>query len=397
MREKSKAPNQSGIRFVPLLFSLLLISRWIDDIYTKSFYWKSGLIVGCLFWLSLEMGLTLTAALIATIFLVSYSENRNLLKSLFEIFNFLFPLFITISILILGVTPKIVTNTSSLSEFILLFGVSGYGGLKSDLSFTASIMIGFSLFIVFSICLKVRRFEKINSNEIWQFLISIIILVWHYYYFNRMAEWNLWFNWLLLVLLASSYFTYSTPKEILGNTLNTIFLNNKKPLSFRIALLMLAIAFFGQTVSSSRTSLVQLKSHIDNQLNRSCVYQYRNAGFCFDNNTAVTIRNYLDDLRKFDFRYTIILSEVSTITRLEGFNKGLSFYSAFDAVTVSDIERMKRNIERHPAYLMIWPDREGTLSIARGTAFKEQVNFILGNDSMNIQPIGRSFEGVDLK
>ena len=368
-------PNQSGLRFLPIAFSLFLISVLIPKLDSRTFFYSAAIICSFNVWLNPETGIILAFGVLVMLFFLKLNSGKGITK----IFLYLteFGLFFTSITLLLCVfiTPLFVRDISSFSDFILLFGKTGYGGLKGKISLSAAIFLIFGLFSLLSVSLKVRTCANINSNEIWRVFISTVMLLWHSYYFNRMDEWNLWFNWVLFVFLISSYFSdfkYGTSLEILIRRLRT------RSIFFVLIFVLIASSLLSQSIYSIKTSAPLFNKMIE--LGMRCEGGDLAMGLCLKGDAKDQFRSYITDVRMLDKKNTIVLSELTTITRLDGFNKNLNFYTPYDAVVYQQIPILKNKIEILNPKFIAWHAPDSAASKARGVSFDQQIGLIvLGN------------------
>ena len=100
-------------------------------------------------------------------------------------------------------------------------------------------------------------------------------------------------------------------------------------------------------------------------------------GLCLKGDAKDQFRSYTADVRTLDKKNTIVLSELTTITRLDGFNKNLNFYTPYDAVVYQQIPILKNKIEMLNPKFIAWHTPDSTISKARGAAFDQQIGLII--------------------
>ena len=365
-------PNQSGLRFLPIVFSLLLISFITQKSNTRYFCYLTALICSFTVLLSPETGIILVCGVLVMLFFSGLNSGNGIKKLFLHLIEFCL-FFISMTLLLcVFITPIFVRDILSFSDFIFLFGKTGYGGLKGKLSLTAAIFLIFGLIPLISAALKIRARERINSNEIWRVLVATVMLLWHSYYFNRMAEWNLWFNWILFVILISSYFAGVTYRTALENLFQCFSSNN---ILFGLVFVLIVSSLLYQSIYSIKVSYPLFLKMI--QVGTKCEDGDLVIGLCLKGDAKDQFRSYTADVRTLDKKNTIVLSELTTITRLDGFNKNLNFYTPYDAVVYQQIPILKNKIEMLNPKFIAWHTPDSTISKARGAAFDQQIGLII--------------------
>ena len=118
-------------------------------------------------------------------------------------------------------------------------------------------------------------------------------------------------------------------------------------------------------------------------------------GLCLKGDTRDQFRSYTTDLRTLDKKNTIVLSELTTITRLDGFNKNLSFYTPYDAVVYQQIPILKNKIEMLDPKFIAWHSPDSVISKARGASFDQQIRLIVFRNKID-QPNINVYGGLNV-
>lgn len=225
------------------------------------------------------------------------------------------------------VNPLMNKSTESIFNFLLIFGgASGYGGMSDKISINALMFFFVATFILTRTVFQLKN-KKLTVDTIWQASIAVILLVWLYYYINRMAEWNLWFHWVLLVLLLSPYLTY-------GNLLKMI--SNKFDKKTKMLFCCISLFLAGQTAYSARLTMEStLKSYKLAYV--GCDESNFFGVFYVDNFNDSRLKNQFNELLKFEREKTTVLSAFSTNIRLLGFNEEFPWNTTMDIIYKKDL------------------------------------------------------------
>ena len=181
------------------------------------------------------------------------------------------------------------------------------------------------------------------SVDAYEAAIGTIMLVWLMYYVNRMAEWNLWFQLVLLALLIAPRITFEGWRQLF-----------RKPLRYGVTFSMIIVCLIGgQLISSSFQFTRQAIGWFGAQ-NQSC-----GDGMILDGKCLPWLRGSKFELQinalteGYSPAETLVLSGVSTYARLHGFNDGFPWYGPMEAIRKKDVELIVDWIEKHgPKYIL---------------------------------------------
>lgn len=295
-------PNQSGIRFIPFIFCLILFHYELQRFPNFKFFNLFIITLICIF-CNFETGILLFIGILSSLFLfyihniinIKYFTKQLFILSIFVVLIFYF--------------LKIPTYLSSNYKYFLSFN-TGYGGFSDRLSINAT----FFLFISsYNIILILQNSKRLTKNIIWTFSISIMMFVWIFYYINRMTEWNLWFEWVLLIFLISKNFNL---------------------IKFNLIKFIITIFIFGQSFYSFKVASTNLSSKIH-------YYFYEkkrkpNFSFFYIMPDISNLNNKISELNNYNIDSTIVLSSLSTYIRVKGYNLKFPWTDIFDIKYIND-------------------------------------------------------------
>jgi hypothetical protein len=310
-----KFPNHSGVRYLPLLLGLLGIGY---ELSTHRFrIWVLALIGGALLLANIETGLALTVGIVAALFFQGISASKSVFVPFIAIAKFLVLEIVTFSLFGATLIPLLLPDSSEFFRFLSVFGGSGFGGLKAKLSITACVVIIVAAFTLIENSYRARR-DTLDHKAIWEVFVATLMLVWLTYYMNRMHEWNLWFQWLLLTLWSFSRFASEANS---GNERGLIRLSR---LSFAPSLLLAIVTAVtcGQGLTSTLGTIrpaLALRSIFRPNLTTDDS-AYLTSGFMLKGDLGREVKKHLDDLERFDKNESYVLSNLATLVRLRGFN-----------------------------------------------------------------------------
>ncbi|OPL14362.1 MAG: hypothetical protein AVO39_09265 [delta proteobacterium MLS_D] len=334
-------PNQTGIRYIPILASLIVLV--LEMRRTQFRIWLLASAAAVFVILSPETGLATTAGYIVAIVLKRYDPKLPIASIASTFMRFGMAFFVTGmagSVLVIG--PILKNSPGELFQFLSLFAIGGYGGLVEKPSMSATLLFFVATATILDSVWRARRGDIVMTDA-YGAAVATIMLIWLMYYVNRMAESNLWFQWVLLVLLIAPHLT----REVWQNLF-------RKPLKYGVPIgAIIACMMGGQIVSSSlQIGLVAGESFSwqfvrcdDNMtVDGKCLPWF--PGSKFELQMNVLIENYSPD-------ETLVLSGVPTYVRLRGFNDGVPLYSPMEARYEKDVDGIVNWIERHgPKYIL---------------------------------------------
>jgi hypothetical protein len=367
-------PNQSGIRFIPLIAALLASHFAINRFQLSRLVVTIGCIAGVSIWLNVETGLAFMAGICAMIFFSARNESHTVIHSLLLSTSVISIALIISLILFYGLTTNLVADTTSIMDFLLLFGVSGYGGYNNSLSISAVFMLAGSLFVLFFNCLKIGHGKRLESSDLWSIQIAVTLVIWLYYYMNRMLEWNLWFCWLLGILLFASS-SQSLPFKVGLTNVGNLFRRRLGHAYTIIALIFFAV-LTGQLVFATYFLGQQIAKYSDSAKDDVRCVSIQ-PGFIVSESDSKSIFQFQSGVKHYPAKTTLVLSELPTLTRLWGYNIEQPFRSPFDAITKNDLNGIRRKLFHSPPEFIIWPTLKSGLLDVRGPAFEMQIDTVM--------------------
>lgn len=312
-------PNQAGIRYLPFALGAILLACGMR--VSKPKIIPFALATSVLLLLSPATGLAIFCGVLVFLILRRYRVDapfKSISLSVIPFSGIVLGLFILLSSLIL---PLLLKNSSpSILSFLDLF-VSGYGGLLRKPSTFALLLIFFSLLALMRGVLRARM-GVITPVDAYQAGVGGTILLWLPYYLNRMAEWNLWFHVILLLLLFAprinaSSFKVLSKKQTFGSFYT------------RVAISLCVGLFANASVQTWRETL----NYVEISSSECSASPQLVAGLCFigaGDKELIAHKGYLEGLEtKSNF---LVFSHFPTQIRLAGFNQGFPWYEPFGEV-----------------------------------------------------------------
>ena len=245
-------PNQTGMRYLAFSFVLLFLT------YSKKYRApKNATIAGGLSALSIllntETGFIISVGL--SIFIFFSNDLRNWFSCLTSYFLFgiaflslMIAFWLGASIL-LPHPPQFNDLNSVLIYFLRFFG--GYAGVKTPTLSHAFIFLVHSGFVVIFLISR-WDFTKLIHRDAVRITISLFILGWLAYYFNRSELRNLW----LVITLYGFLLTPLLSRRYLG-----MFLNRFPSSSVPIPILALALFIVPMLIKENQSSLMRSYNH----------------------------------------------------------------------------------------------------------------------------------------
>ncbi len=346
-------PNQSGIRYIPILASLIILV--VEMRREQVRVWLLASTAAFFVIMSPETGLAATAGYIVAVILNRYDRERPA-GSLFEtIFRFgLFFLVTGIVGSVLIVEPILKNTTGGIFQFLTVFIKDDYGGMVDKPSLMATILFFAATTVVLRGVLHSRN-GAISKTEAYEAALGTVILVWLIYYANRMAELNLWFQSVLLILLIAPRIDYREWKILV-----------RRPLRCRLTLAMvIACAIGGQLAYSS--------SHFAGNSIQWFQRQYVGCTECIilDGKSVPWLPKSRIQLQinalteKHSPPDTLVLSGISCYARRHGFNSDFPWYSPGEIIYKKDVEKLVNWIEKRGPKYIIADDPNDAIAMAR--------------------------------
>lgn len=334
-------PNQSGIRYIPILVSLVVLVLELRR--TQLRIWLLAPASAIFVIMNPETGLATTAGYMVAAVLKKYNPKSPITSVAETVVQY--GAFFAVTMLVGSalIVESILKNSSDgLFQFMVLFTTSSYGGLVDKPSLMATLLFLIATTSVLRAVCRARC-GVLLSVDAYEAAVGTIMLVWLMYYVNRMAEWNLWFQPVLLMAMIAP--------RIALNRWQQLF---RKPLRLGVTFSMIVACLIGgQVTSSSSQFAYQAAEWLRWQhlgcgegvvLDGKCLPWFRGSKFELQMN-ALTEGNYPAE--------TIVLSGMSTYARLRGFNDGFPWYDPMEVVRQQEVEGIVNWIEtRGPKYIL---------------------------------------------
>lgn len=339
------APNQSGVRFIPVLVLLIFISMEFKRECPR--FWILAIVSAICTVMNPETGIAATAGSLVGVVLHGYSHKKPFVSLVTPFVGFVF-----ISIAVYFVLSHVfmqlffVGNTSINGGFsaVTLSFLKSFAGLSSKPSITAILFFFIAVSVLLRTVVK-ARLGLLDPIFVHRAAVATIILVWLMYYVNRMAEWNLWFQWVLLITLFAPSLSHDAIKRIF-----------KRDLGYDSMCVIMVVALFGaQFLYSSCDAFNQVKSFIGSH--KHCdikTIQYERCmpwfpGSQYDIQLRFLLENYSKE-------NTFVLTRASSFIRLHGYNFGFPWYDSISVHTKRDVNIITEWIERNGKKYLLMDD-----------------------------------------
>jgi hypothetical protein len=326
-------PNQSGIRYVPLLLLLLIIA--FQTRKKEISFWLLGTTTSLVILLNPETGVAALAGMIVLIVLKAYDPKvpfQSIFKALGQ-----FALFFMISggLWFVLLRNLYLSPPRNLFTFFNMF-LKGYGGMVEKPQFVATLTFFFATKALLEGILAVRQNDR-SWKSVYQASLGTIILVWMPYYINRMLFPNLWFQIVLLFLLMAPRWNQKVLKDQLRG-------------SWAVSGSIIFLCFVGGQLMSSLPELrAQLKNarQVNEELKQGRFISLVN-GIEIPLGEARAFQEQITVLPK-NKKEVLVLSNTPTTIRLLGWNKGFPWYD----VVMEQLSKQSTDT------VVSWLDREG--------------------------------------
>ncbi len=337
-------PNLTGIRYIPILVSLILLV-----LEMRREHWRVWLLASAsavLVIMSPETGLATTAGFIVALLLKRYDTRMPIISLSKTLVIFMVTFMVTgMAGSALLIDPILKNGSGGLFQFLALFIKDGYGGMVDKPSLVASLLFFVAATKVLQSVWRTRN-GFVTSLDAYEAAIGTIMLVWMIYYINRMAESNLWFQFVLLTLLIAPRVTHDFWRYLL-----------QKPLkNWAMFAMVMACLIGGQLIGSS--------AYLAWITGKWAKCQYTKCGDSvvldgkylpwFPGSQFELQMNALKE--KYSPTNTIVLTGFSTYARLRGFNDGFPLYSPGEVVLRKDIDELVNWIEMHGTQYILADD-----------------------------------------
>ena len=333
-------PNQSGIRYVPALAALIVLVLELRRIKLR--IWLLASVAALAVIMNPETGMATTVGYVVAVILKGHIPQAPIISTMRTL-----AWFMVIFVIVLTVGSNLFLEMilrdapGGLLQFLILFTTGGYGGMVDKPSAVASLIFLAAITIVLRSVWRARE-GTLQSTDIYEAAVGSIMLFWLMYYVNRMAEWNLWFELVLLVLMIAPRLT----------------LNNGSLLFRRSAqfggVSMVVACLIGGLVASSVAQFMPLAKEGIRWQRVGC-----NEGDSLDGKCLPWLKssNLETQMKVLTERYsradTLVLSGISTYARLRGFNEGFPWYDPMEVVHKKDVSTIVEWIDsRGPKYVI---------------------------------------------
>ncbi len=336
-------PNLVGLRYVPFMVGtvvLIVLSRRTAkpiDVLTAAL--TSGLAVA----ISPETGIALALGFVAFLIITWYRPCSPLasLTKILMAFTVLTGASLLGGMLLARIVVKGSASSGSfdsVSNFI-----TGFGGYSVGWDpVLAIVVLGAALAIVRATYRA--RGGLASAMDAYQCGIGVTMLAWLIYYVNRQTDTNIWFEFVLLVLL------WAQPVERLGLRVLSWPIGSVAPYSW------IAVALIGGLLLSGIGGTVRALGAIPNEP-RNCDPPYALIeSRCLASPDAMTVKSHLEFLaglsNKGDF---LVLTHLPTAVRILGFNESFPWYEPFgEVLRPEDLDTLVSYIDQHgPPYLIV--------------------------------------------
>jgi hypothetical protein len=387
-----KFPNQSGIRYIPLLLGFLGVAYELSK--DRFRVWFLSLLGGSLLLLNIETGLAFSSGVIAALFYKELAASKGVVSPLFKVAKFVAAESIVFLVLASVFIPLLLPKTENFLNFLTLFGTSGYGGLKARLSLTACVVMISAAFTLVDTA-YVARERTLNQKGLWEVFLAAVMLVWMTYYMNRMDEWNLWFHWIPLILWFFSRFS----AELMAATSRSIDCFPDLTFSSMFLVVLTSAVTFGQAFDSASSTVLPAMKDVAKSIIRPKVPSeatYNLAGFEIVGDAGYQVRAHIEGLQPFNKRDALVFSNLPTLVRLQGFNGYAPMYSPMSVVTHSQIPESRQAILQSGFHILVF-DGPNTLTSTTYPELKRQIDLLLGTNTSSMSENHGEWSVLELK
>jgi len=346
-------PNQSGIRYIPILASLIILVMEMRREQVR--IWLLASTAAFLVIMNPETGLAATAGYIVAVILNRYDREKPAVSLFATVFRFgLFFLVTGIVGSVLVIEPILKNTAGGIFQFLTVFLKNGYGGMVDKPSLMATLLFFAATTVILRGVLHSRN-GTISKTEAYEAAMGTFILVWLIYYANRMAELNLWFQSALLILMIAPRIDYREWKILA-----------RRPLRCRLTLaVVIACMIGGQLAYSS--------AHFATNSIKWFIRQYVGYDECMilDGKSVPWLPQSRIQLQinalteKHSPSDTLVLSGISSYARRHDFNSGFPWYSPGEIIDKRDVEKFENWAARRGPKYIIADDPTCDIAMAR--------------------------------
>ena len=324
-------PNQTGIRYVIFLVSILVLV--LETRRAQSRIWLLASASALFVLMSPETGVAATAGYVVAAVLKGYISTSPI-ASIARTLTRFGAVFATTTVvgLFLIVGPILKAPSGGGLQFLTLFA-GGYGGLVDNPNMAAILLFFFATTAVLRGVWRARE-RTLSWADVHEAAVGTMLLVWLTYYVNRMAEWNLWFDFVLLVLMIAPRLTLEGWQLMVREPLRP---GLTQPM-------IIACLIVGQLVHSSSQLARDVAGHW--RLDRSD--GVISDGMCLRGTYGREFTSKFAVLtEKYSPTEALVLSGSPTHVRLLGFNKGFPWHEPFgEIVREKDVDALVNWIEK---------------------------------------------------
>jgi hypothetical protein len=345
-------PNQAGVRYIGFLLGILAFVIFLSRKRTTLI---AGFLAGLLFSLSPETGMPVILGYAAYHFYTAYLPNSSIADSLKNTLIYFSVVGAVAGVSLYFLVPRFYVTGTDPFFFIKLFG-SGYGGLADKLSPFAAVLIFVAASFLSNSVISLKN-NTATTITAYQAGMSTMILAWLPYYINRISDWNLWFQTILLILLIAPNFSIQSLKF---DRSRLTVINFSYALTAIISFSLLASSVWKIYEDTSKYGLMQKnkcelmsqKYYCFNQANEETTENVRSMETHFS--TLAQIQN------KSDY---IVLTLFSMNARLLGFNHSFPWHEPYGEIPRQiDMEIIVSHINRSGVRYLIAEDPNASIA-----------------------------------
>lgn len=359
-----ETPNQLGIRYIPFIVGILLLVSVSRATRGPGDAIALAMASGVLLVLSPEIGFAVSCGYGWYLVLIGYRRDRPVRSIVSAVGRFAIPALLMYGLLASFAARGIYAESpDGQLSFAALFA-SGYGGIVTEWNTQAALVM------LFASAALVRSATDVVSgcaarSDVLRGAMAAMMLGWLPYYVNRMAAANLWFEFVLLVLLWAP-----TLRGAMGR-----FSRGEDPEALPYG--VLAVALIGGLVASNVVTggleIAAVRSRADNCRPIDQLV----ARSCLPSRDAEAVRGHLGLISGIQDRSDyLVLSHYPAEVRLLGFNRDFPWYEPFGEVARPvDQEQVVSWIDgRGPRYLLVEdPSSELSRSLPQRTTHQRNL------------------------
>lgn len=336
-------PNLSGVRYLSILFMLYLLARSSPPV-----------ILGIASALSLlyarETGIVAAIGAVTFVVVVRYAPGVGLKSLMRPLLKYLIGISAFVPGYYLSGCLQSSDNGALASSFVSDF-VSGFCGISTLPSPFSVLLFFFASFGVYQGFSR-AGYGRARKLDAYQAGVGSMMLVWLFYYINRMHPYNLWFQSALLVMMFAPRFDFSLVRLL-----------RRGSICARSSIIVSTALIVGLSAEHSTASLGDI---------RDLYYRVYAVQGLRGNVTDLSVPEPLHSevvsrlrtLRAISPRSEyLVVSNLSTDVRALGFNQGLPWYDLFsDILTRSTLHKAHDWIDMHGPRFILLEDPSGAVA-----------------------------------